>query len=142
MNLLEEKIFEVISKPHLAGFSTITKNNKPWVRYVMAYGSEDFTIRFSTILNMRKVDQIIKNPEVHMNCGITNLVDLYPYLQIVGRATVVDSQEEKSNFWDSELLNIFEGPEDPNYVVIVVKPYYIEYNLPKNPAPPEIWIRE
>ena len=142
MKSLEERIFEVICKPHLAGLATITEDGKPWVRYVMAVGGRDLTIRFSTILNLRKVSQIENNPEVHLNCGVASLTDLHPYLQIQGRASVMTTQEEKDNFWNEELLNIFDSPSDPNYVVIVVKPYQIEYALPKNPAPPEIWINK
>ncbi|MCP4132507.1 MAG: pyridoxamine 5'-phosphate oxidase family protein [bacterium] len=139
MKNLEERIFEVIGKPHLAGIATITEDGKPWVRYVVAVGAPDLTIRFSTMMPLRKVSQIKNNPEVHLNCGVMNLTDLNPYLQIQGKAEVVTTQEEKDAFWNEELAALFSGPEDPNYAVVIVKPYYIEYALPKNPAPPEIW---
>lgn len=50
MDDLEKRILEILRKPQLAGFATITEDGKPWVRYVVAEGGEDFTIR---LLNSR-----------------------------------------------------------------------------------------
>ena len=87
MNELEKKFFDVIKYPHLTSLATITNDKKPWVRYVLAVGSEDLTIRFSTCLHLRKVSQIKENPEVHLNCGC-NLAELNPCLQIQGIASI------------------------------------------------------
>ncbi len=141
MKSLEERIFDVMNKPFLASLATINKDGKPWVRYVMALGAKDFTIRFSTVVNLRKVKEIQDNPEVHITCGVNSLNDSNPYLQIQGRATVVDDQREKDGFWNDELKNIFTGPDDPNYLVVIVKPYLIEYNMPQSTSPAEIWTK-
>lgn len=142
MDNLKERILEIIGKPHLAGFATITADGKPWVRYVVAVGAEDLTIRFSTFVGSRKVQQIQKNPEVHLTCGATSLTEMTPYLQIQGTASLVTTQEEKDGFWNPELENYFTGPSDPNYGVVVVKPYHIEYAEPGTMEAPAIWTRE
>ena len=36
------------------------------------------------------------------------------------------------------MSDIFEGPDDPNYGVIIVKPYRIEYCTPGS-FEPEVW---
>ena len=70
MKDLKTRILDFISKPHLAGFATVTEDGKPWVRYVMPVASPDMTIRFSTFLEARKVAHIAHNPEVHLICGV------------------------------------------------------------------------
>ncbi len=136
---LKEEIFEVIKEPHLTNLATITEDGKPWNRYVIAVGSDDLTIRFSTILNLRKVNHIKKNPEVHLNCGISGMEEMKPYLQIQGKAEITTDQHERNNFWNEGLKSYFSGPEDPNYLIVIVKPYLIEYNKPADMGPPQIW---
>jgi general stress protein 26 len=140
-NRLEEiskKIQSVIGKPFLAGMATVTEDGKPWTRYVMAVGSEDMSIRFSTFLNARKVGQIEKNPEVHLVCGVSDPMNWQQYLQIQGTAEVTTDESEKKAFWNDTIKAIFEGPEDPIYAVVIVKPYRIEVNT-LGSFIPEIW---
>lgn len=141
MNDLEKRILEIMCNRQLAGLATITEDGKPWVRYMMITGEEDFTVRCATFVHARKVSQIKKNPEVHLTCGVTNLTDFKPYLQIQGRAVLSTTQEEKVTFWHEELTNVFTGPDDPNYGVIIVKPYRIEYCAPGK-FEPEVWTRK
>ncbi|PIP37495.1 MAG: hypothetical protein COX20_01345 [Desulfobacterales bacterium CG23_combo_of_CG06-09_8_20_14_all_52_9] len=142
MSNLKERILEIICKPQLAGLATITEDGKPWVRYVVAIGEAAFTIRFSTFVNSRKASQIKENPEVHLNCGVTNLTEMHPYLQIQGKAFLVTTQEEKDKFWNKELEKTFKDSSDPNYGVVIVKPYRIEYETPGKLEPPEVWTKE
>ena len=139
MKKLEERIYDVIKNPHLAGLASITEDGKPWVRYVLPVGNKDLTLRFSTFTDARKVSQMKNNPEVHINCGVTDILDPKPYIQYQGRALISTDPEEKKNFWNPGLEHIFSGPEDPNYAVVIVTPYCIEYNLPNSLEAPEIW---
>ena len=138
MSDLKQRIFEIIQKPQLASMATITKDGKPWVRYVMSVGNEDLKIRFASFVNARKVAQIQQNPEVHLTCGVTDLKVMNPYLQIQGKAKLTTDKVERETFWNDELKNIFKGPDDPNYGVIVVIPYCIELCTPGK-FEPEIW---
>ncbi len=138
MEDLKKRILGVISTPHLAGFATVTEDAKPWVRYVVPVASEDMTIRFSTFISSRKVAQFKKNPEVHMVCGVTDMENWKNYMQIQGRAELVTDQGEKDAFWSEMLKEIFEGPQDPNYGVVIVKPYRIELYSPGK-FEPEVW---
>lgn len=142
MNTLEEKIYRVISDYQLANLATLTEEGKPWGRYVMTRGEKDLTIRFSTILHLRKIAQIKKNPEVHLHMGSGNLSENRPYLQVQGRAFIDTDMEEKKKFWNEGLSEFLSGPEDPGYVLIKVEPYLIEYTVPMNPGPPEVWTKK
>ena len=138
MSDLKQRIIEIICKPQLTSMATITEDGKPWVRYVMSVGMEDLIIRFASFVNARKVAQIQRNPEVHLTCGVTDLKVMKPYLQIQGKARLTTDKVEREAFWNDELKNIFKGPNDPDYGVIVVTPYRIELWTPGK-FESEIW---
>jgi len=141
MDDLKERILAIIRTPQLAGLATINDEGKPWVRYVMIVGSDDMTIRLATFVKARKAGQIAANPEIHITCGVSSLQDMKPYLQIQGTAEQVTTADEKQGFWNEGLANIFKGPDDPAYSVLIIKPYKIEYNTPGEMTP-EVWVRE
>jgi len=135
---LKERILEVIRQPQLASLATVTEEGTPWVRYVMATGSDDLILRFSSFLDSRKVAQIRNNSEVHLTCGVTSPESAGSYLQIQGRAEVITDEAERKAYWKEELKRYFSGPEDPNYCIVRIKPYRIEYMAPGS-MEPEIW---
>ena len=134
----KNKILEVIKTPQLAGFATLNEEGKPWVRYVMSTGRDDMTIRFGTFVNARKVKQIIANPEVHLTMGVQDPTKMAPYVQIQGKATLTTNQDEKTALWDPACEKIFQGPEDPNYGVIIVTPYRVEL-MDVGQFEPQVW---
>lgn len=137
MSDLKNRILEIFNGPCLSGLATITKDGKPWVRYVMAEASDDMTFRCSTFTNARKVAQIADNPEVHLTCGIRNPMEMTPYLQIQGRAEVTTDRDARHAFWSDRLKAVFKGPDDPNYGVVVIRATRIE--LWKVGSAPEVW---
>ncbi len=52
------------------------------------------------------------------------------YLQVQGRAEIVVDEAERHAFWNPSLADIFSGADDPDYAVVVIKPYRIEYCTP------------
>jgi len=138
MEELKNRILGITTKLQLSGFATIAEEGKPWVRYVMTVGSTDMSIRFATFIGARKVKHIDKNPEVHLTCGVTDPMRMEPYLQIQGKARFTADKEDRHGFWNDILKPIFSGPDDPNYGVIIVEPYRIEYCTPGSMTP-EVW---
>ena len=139
MTNLKDRILDVFKAPCLSGLATITKDGKPWVRYVMVEASDDLTFRCSSFVNGRKVAQIKSNPEVHLTCGIAQPTDTGPYLQIQGRAAFSTDREVRHAFWSDRLSAVFTGPDDPNYGVVTVTAYRIE--VCKVGSKPEVWER-
>jgi general stress protein 26 len=133
-----EKIMEIIGQPQLSGLATINDEGKPWVRYVMAVADPEMTIRCATFIQARKVKQIEANPEVHVTCGVNNPMEMKPYVQIQGTASCTDDKEERHAFWNDSLSQIFEGPDDPKYGIIKIKPYRIEL-CSRGLHDPEVW---
>jgi len=137
---LQQRILDIIHKPQLAALATVTEKNNPWVRYVVTVGDGDLMVRCATFGDSRKTEQIVNNPNVHLTCGVTSLQEMQPYLQIQGQARVSSDKVERHAFWNDMLLPVFEGPDDPNYSVIVIEPYRIEY-CTQGSYEPEIWTR-
>jgi len=127
---LKQRILDILHKPQLAALATVTEKNNPWVRYVVTVGDGDLVIRCATFGTSRKVSQIEHNPNVHLTCGVTSLQEMQPYLQIQGQARVTKDNDERHNFWNDLLAPIFSGPDDPNYTVLIIQPYRIEYCTP------------
>lgn len=138
MSELKQKIMDVAGKMQLAGMATVTEDGKPWVRYVMIVTDDNLTMRCATFAGSRKVKQIAANPEVHITCGITDPAVAAPYIQVQGRARFVTDEDERHGLWNEMLGNIFKGPDDPNYGVVIVEPYRIEYCTPGK-MEPEVW---
>jgi general stress protein 26 len=136
---LKERILDIFKAPRLSCLATITKDGKPWVRYVIMEASDDLTFRCSSPIKGRKVAQIESNPEVHVTCGITQPTDTGPYLQIMGRAEFSTDREARHAFWSNRLSAVFKGPDDPNYGVVAVHAYRIE--LWYVGLEPEVWER-
>jgi general stress protein 26 len=139
MATLKDHILETIGKPQLASLATLSEEGKPWVRYVVTMGDKDLTLRFTSYLDSRKVAQMKKNPEVHLTCGANSLESEDSYLQIQGRAEVATDETERRGFWREDLKRYFSGPDDPNYCVVKVAPYRIEYMSP-GAMEPEVWV--
>jgi general stress protein 26 len=135
---LKEQILEVVKPFHLTCLATVTEDGKPWVRYVMAAADDEMTLRCATFVGARKVAQIARNPEVHLTCGITDPTVMKPYLQIQARARLATGEAERHAFWNDGLQQIFDGPDDPKYGVLVMTPYRVEYCTPGS-FEPEVW---
>ena len=137
---LKDRILELTKNPFLACLATTTTDGKPWVRYVILEASDDLTFRCSSFVNARKVPQIASNPEVHLTCGIAVPKDMGPYLQIQGRAEFSTDREARHSFWSDRLSAVFKGPDDPNYGVVIVRAYRIEWCYVGLES--EVWERE
>jgi len=135
---LKEKILAKLTGPTLCALATLTEDGKPWVRYVIMMADEHLTIWGATFASFRKVGQIRKHPEVHLTTGVKDLETAQSYLQIQARAEVLTDSASKKALWSDYLKNIFSGPDDPNYVVLKITPYRIEYcKMDRSPA--EVW---
>jgi general stress protein 26 len=135
---LKAKIYNEIKEPQLMSVATITEEGNPWVRYVVGFGNEDLSIRFVTSLQTRKVAHIKANPEVHMVCGAKTLESTENYLQIAGKAEITTDEQERQRLWNDNLKAYFSGPDDPNYCVVIVKPYRIEL-MGMTEMVPQVW---
>jgi general stress protein 26 len=69
---------------------------------------------------------------------VTNPQTAEAYVQIQGRAEVSRDEAERKAYWKDELKTYFSGPDDPNYSVVIVRPYRIELQTMAS-MEPEVW---
>jgi general stress protein 26 len=138
METLKEKIAARMKEHTLAVLATVTAEGRPWARYVTVKGDDQLNVWFATFKGSRKVRQICANPEVHLVLGVSDPKSAAHWLQIQGRAEILEDAETKNAVWFDLLKTFFEGPADPNYVVCRIRPQRIEYNT-MNSFTPEVW---
>ncbi|NNF99157.1 MAG: pyridoxamine 5'-phosphate oxidase family protein [Desulfobacteraceae bacterium] len=138
MDELKTLIINKMRTPTVAALATITKDGKPWVRYVTPFADNNLTIWCATFAGTRKTGQIINSPEIHLTLGVSTPENLDYYLQIQGRAEVLTDDASKQAVWGDHLVPMFTGPDDPNLNVIKITPYRIEIQEAK-PVPPKVW---
>jgi general stress protein 26 len=138
MNDLEDRIWKILGRKQTAALATVTAVGAPWVRYVTVESNPDFTLRFCTSRSSRKAKQMADNPEVHLTCGNLQPPDDSVFLQIAGRAEIRADEATKVIYWQDEWRRYFKGPDDPDYVMVFIHPYRIEYSGPGSNEP-EVW---
>ena len=138
MNELEEKIWKILGKKQTAALATISASGAPWVRYVTVRAGQDRTLNFCTGLSTRKAGEIAANPQVHLACGNLQPPDDSVFLQIAGRAEIHADAATRHKYWQEEWRRYFQGPDDPDYVMVFIRPARIEYNAPGSFSP-EVW---
>ncbi|MFG6497602.1 pyridoxamine 5'-phosphate oxidase family protein [Fictibacillus sp. UD] len=120
---IKNKLFEVLEKKQTGVLATV-KNNKPHSRY-MTFFHDDLTFYTPTSIDTHKAEEIQDNPNVHVLVGYEGEGYNDPYLEIEGTATIRDDQGLKEKFWNDQMKHYFEGPNDPNYILLEIKPSLI-----------------
>jgi general stress protein 26 len=131
---LKTKILEVLKKYPVGSVATI-RNGKPWVRYMAMQPEDDLTIYTTSFASARKIDQIKANNNVHIAFGFDAQNWELPYVNVVGKAKILTDLKTKKKCWQEPLGQFFDGPEDPDYVVIKITPTLIEYMNPETFEP-------
>ncbi|RRN72428.1 general stress protein [Peribacillus simplex] len=133
-NQLKEKVLNII-RDHKIGVLSSVENNKPHSRY-MTFFNEELTLYTPTSANTEKIDEIEKNPNVHILIGYENEGLGDSYLEISGTSKINDSQELKDKLWNESFENWFDSPNDPNYLFLQIKPESIRL-MNNNGQPPQ-----
>ncbi|MDP1420059.1 pyridoxamine 5'-phosphate oxidase family protein [Peribacillus simplex] len=133
-NQLKEKVLNII-RDHKIGVLSSVENNKPHSRY-MTFFNDELTLYTPTSGKTEKIDEIEKNPNVHILIGYDNEGFGDSYLEISGTSKINDSQELKDKLWNGSFEDWFEGPNDPNYIILQIKPESIRL-MNNNGEPPQ-----
>ncbi|MBT2614406.1 MULTISPECIES: pyridoxamine 5'-phosphate oxidase family protein [unclassified Bacillus (in: firmicutes)] len=133
-NQIKEKVLNII-RDHKIGVLSSVENNKPHSRY-MTFFNDELTLYTPTSGKTEKIDEIEKNPNVHILIGYDNEGLGDSYLEISGTTKINDSQELKDKLWNESFEKWFEGPKDPNYLILQIKPESIRL-MNNNGEPPQ-----
>jgi general stress protein 26 len=133
-NQIKEKVLNII-RDYKIGVLSSVENNKPHSRY-MTFFNDELTLYTPTSGKTEKIDEIEKNPNVHILIGYDNEGLGDSYLEISGTSKINDSQELKDKLWNESFEKWFQGPKDPNYLILQIKPESIRL-MNNNGEPPQ-----
>lgn len=122
---LQSKIVELFDNHKVGTLATI-QDNKPYSRFMMFF-HEDLTLYTATNKETHKVDDLSQNPNVHILLGVHDAGFSGAYCEIEATATIEDSKDKKEKYWNDKLSKWLGGPDDPNYVLLQLKPQKIRY---------------
>ncbi|WP_102275004.1 pyridoxamine 5'-phosphate oxidase family protein [Cytobacillus massiliigabonensis] len=120
---LKDHIVKIISNQRTGVLSSV-ENNKPHSRYMTFY-NDDLTLFTPTKKDTEKIEEMKKNPSVSILLGYEGKGIEDAYVEISGKAMIKDSPEAKTNLWNDSFSTWFNGPEDPNYVLLQIQPEVI-----------------
>lgn len=134
MTEAEERLWEIVEESEIDLLITIT-DGYPRMRpiTILAY-EEDGGVWLATSKASRKVEEIGKNSKVTV-CFLDLEGDAYA--QLFGAAEIVEDPDLRAEFWEEEWKEYWEGPDDPDYVLICVHAEKAEYYLLEDD---ELWV--
>ncbi|ODG90067.1 MULTISPECIES: pyridoxamine 5'-phosphate oxidase family protein [Bacillaceae] len=123
--MIQQNIMKVLKAKQLGLFTTI-REDFPHSCY-MVFFFKGLTPYIATNKNSQKVEDIKKNPNVHILLGHDGDRLDDNFVEMFARAEVIENAGPEEKVWTEELSRWLEGPEDPNYVLIQMTPVKIGY---------------
>lgn len=117
---LKEKITQVLDESKVGTLATVV-GNKPHSRY-MTFFSEDLTFYTPTSKETYKVDEIKRNPYVHILLGYEGEGMGDAYIEVQGKASIREDQSLKDKFWNNKMEKWIKSPNDPDYIILEINP--------------------
>jgi len=117
---IKNKIEEVLDR-HKVGTLATVRDGIPHSRY-MTFHHEDLILYTATDKETHKAEDLQTNPNVHILIGYDGKGFEDPYVEIEATANISDSEDLKRKLWNDYMKHWFNGPEDPNYVVLEIQP--------------------
>ena len=123
--LLKKKILAVIKGQKVICLATLA-GKKPWARFVVSH-NHGLILYVATYKSCRKVKEIKRNPSVHALVAKDIRSLKTSYVQIQARAAIRSDLSIRRKLWFDYMKKYYTGIDDPEYVVIEIKPLSIEY---------------
>ncbi|WP_028785150.1 pyridoxamine 5'-phosphate oxidase family protein [Thalassobacillus devorans] len=117
---LKDKVLQVLENNKVGTLATV-KNNRPHSRY-MTFFNKELTLYTPTNKETHKAEEIEANPYVHILIGYEGEGFGDAYLEVEGKAEIKEDKELKEQFWNDYMKNWFDGPEDPEYIILKITP--------------------
>jgi len=131
---------EVIDLIRDAGFCLLAtaQSNQPRVRPMMPYLTDDNQLLLALLGRSRTIQQVKDNPKIEL-CFVDRKMW---YCRIAGTGTISDDKEKKEILWNNipMLKQYFGGPEDSNFILMVIEINEVEAMTPHQKTPEMISI--
>lgn len=120
---LKQTIESVLANSSTGIMATV-KDNKPHARY-MTFFNENFTLYTPTNKETDKTEEVEENPQAHILLGYEGEGIGDTYVEYEGKVTIKSDNELKNKIWNDDMKNWFDGPNDPNLVILEIQPTQI-----------------
>ena len=117
---LKQQALKIMEDSMIGTLATI-KEYKPHSRY-MTFFNDEFTLYTATSKQTQKVDELEQNPNAHILLGYEGEGIGDSFLEIEGQMSLRDDQELIDKVWNEHLNGWFDGPEDPNLIILAITP--------------------
>ncbi|GAA0440765.1 pyridoxamine 5'-phosphate oxidase family protein [Lentibacillus halophilus] len=132
---MKETVENIIDDNAVGTMATV-KQNKPHSRY-MTFVRKDLKLYTATSSETHKAEEIKENPYTHILLGYEGEGFGDEYVEYEGKADINNSSDLKNELWNSYMENWFNGPDDPNYIVLEISPISIRI-MNKTGAEPKV----
>ncbi|MFC4404116.1 pyridoxamine 5'-phosphate oxidase family protein [Gracilibacillus xinjiangensis] len=128
------KAVENILENSSVGTLATIQQDRPYSRY-MTYTHEGLTLFTATSSETHKVEEIESNPYTHILLGYEGDGFGDEYVEYQGKVKISDSEDLKKKLWNPYMENWFDGPNDPNYIILEIQPFEIKLMNKKGQDP-------
>ncbi len=131
----EERLWKILDEAEISLLITQGEDGYPHSRPMTLLGyEEEGVLWFATSRSSRKVAEIDRDPKVTV-CFLA--LEGGAHAQAFGQAEILEDPELKAELWMEDWGEYWEGPEDPDYVLLVVRLDRAEYYLIEDD---ELWV--
>lgn len=117
---LKAAVLDIFSN-HKTGVLASVEDNKPHARY-MTFFNKDLVLYTPTQKDTEKIEEIGKNPYVSVLLGYEQKGQSDAFVEILGTTNITEAQALKDEFWEESFNQWFDGPNDPNYILLEIRP--------------------
>lgn len=115
------EIAQKILEDNMIGTMATIENNKPHSRY-MTFFNDNFTLYTVTSKGTHKVEELSNNPFTHILIGYDGKGFGDSFLEIEGKVEISSDESMKEKVWNKALRFWYDGPDDPQMVVLKITP--------------------
>ncbi|MCK5178320.1 MAG: pyridoxamine 5'-phosphate oxidase family protein [Candidatus Omnitrophica bacterium] len=133
--MTKEEVVDLIRDAGFCLFAT-TEGDQPRVRPMMPYLTDENQLLLALLKRSRTIAQAKANPLIEL-CYVDRKMW---YCRIAGSATISDDAEKKEILWNNipMLKQYFGGPQDENFVLMVIDINEVEAMTPHQKEPEKI----
>lgn len=133
MTNAKEQALKILNDNMIGTMATV-QQNKPHSRY-MTFFNDDCILYTATSKKTHKVEDIEQNPYTHILLGYDGNGLGDSFLEIEGKVEESDDESMKEKVWNDALKGWFEGPEDPDLVILKIVPTQVRVMNSKGKEP-------
>ena len=131
-----QKAQDILEKSRIGTLSTVS-GNKPHSRY-MTFFYDGFTLHTVTSKKTHKAEELEANPHAHVLIGYEGEGSGNEYVEIEGKISESDNENLKEKVWNDKLKGWFDGPDDPDLLVLTILPDQVRLMNTKGEEPQTI----